>query len=142
MIVIHANWTSATLHLWGERVSGPEPSEVAAPGPDETAPTQPDTSFVSPDELRDIVGDLWDSLLASGASDHTLRLLLPHHGGLLLPSYIQGRLERLETEGTPSSLEVCTVPTLTFGPADSVDLLTARPMLARDNVRTGHSFSF
>lgn len=142
MIVIHANWTSATLHLWGERVSGPVPSEVVAPRPDETAPIQPDTSFLSPDELRDIVGDLWDSLLASGASDHTLRLVLPHRGGLLLPSFMQGRLEGLEREGTPSMLEVRTVPTLAFGPADSIDLLTARPMLARDHVRTGPSLTY
>ena len=80
MIALHALWTDATLHLWGERVSA---SPEGTAGADSTAEESP-AFLVSHTELQRRVGDQWDSLLISGARCSELELLLPYSDGCLV----------------------------------------------------------
>ncbi len=75
-------------------------------------------------ELHEAIGDLTpDGLLASIAAEGSLRLWLPSSEGRPLSS----RPETLENNGDASgaTLEETTVPALSFGPADTIDLLTS-----------------
>ncbi len=163
MIVLHALWTDATLHLWGERRvrrdaasaaeegtlgerEGPGVRTKRAGGMVRTAdPTSDEHSgsfAVAHDELRRIAGDLWDNLLISGAVRSLVTLHLPHRGGRLVSSE--------EVEGSvaspvgvePASLRPCPVETLAFSPADAVDLLTTAPTFEREDIHSGGSLRY
>jgi len=143
MIVIHAHWTTATLHLWGHR--SPATSDaVARPCVNHTArATGADGAFLSTNELRDVVGDLWDSLLVSGATAAPLTLRLPHRGAALLPCRGRDRSPGDADGGSgPATLMPVKVSTLAFSPADAVDLLASRPLSPRDGVITGPSLQY
>ncbi|MFQ5590489.1 MAG: DEAD/DEAH box helicase [Phycisphaerae bacterium] len=90
MIVLHALWNDATLHLWGGR-SHHQPSDVARSA-DVVADSQadPTPSALRHDDLRQLAGDVWDSLLITGASPSQLTLHLPHEGRCLAPSPTTG----------------------------------------------------
>jgi SNF2 family DNA or RNA helicase len=142
MIVFHAIWTDGTLHLWAEQKDGADSAEApratTLPSPNSLA----QLSTLGHDELRGRVGDLWDSLLISGAGVSELTLHLPHRDGRALPCW-QGPLSRGDLPPEHGlSLQPYTVPTLTFSAADAVDLLTGPPSLHRAGVRSGASLRF
>lgn len=116
---------------------------------------------VSRDVLRSILGDVYDSLLVSGAAGSELTLRLPHRNGRPIPSRSPpdppaqrgtsvtsdpdvGRSEPDVREETSAcvSLLPSRVPTLVFGGADAVDLLTASPVVTRDDVCIGASLRY
>ncbi len=168
MIVLHAIWTDGALHLWGERAllepgdstgesarAGGPPSAPAGAAA-ECAPGQPPpvpsvfALAVGHTALRRSVGDVYDSLLVSGADASELALRLPHRGELPVPSPVRG------SDGVPAdparppprdasdglSLRTCRVPTLVFSPPDAMDLLTACPRFVQENVAGGASLTY
>ena len=87
MIVLHALWIDTRLHLWGEHRHDGDGTGVARGG-SEARGDAPRVPFAASEvELRRVVGDVWDSLLVSGATGSTLALLLPHQGGRPLHSW-------------------------------------------------------
>jgi len=136
MTTIHAIWHHATLHLWGER---------DAEGVRKTGET--DTSrdavkgklWLSPDELRQVLGDVRDSLLVSGATNAALDLELPAYNGAVLSS--MGSADVAARHGALASLP-CRIATLKFSPADAMDLLTATPPLIGHVVEAGDSLRY
>ena len=99
MLTVHANWFNTHLYLWGD-VPTRADSSVAANGRF--------GRLVSAGELRQQLGDHWDSLLMSEAGDSALVLRLP-------PSTVAGAWN--ETE----------IPALRFTPADAYDVLQRLP---------------
>lgn len=160
MMILHAIWSDASLHLWGER--RPEPSAGPADGrtfrPPDTprTPDQPRADHARADAadgsasrwlcfamddgaLRRTLGDVYDSLLVSGASSGSLTLRIPHRNGQPLASNGFALPQRLSREDEAASLEPVRVPTLVFAAADAIDLLAGSPSLARDDLRLGAS---
>lgn len=142
MICLHAIWTDSALHVWGERAPlGPEASSPSGVG-DERQPAAhlsgedvpAAMSVMAADELRGLVGELEDGLLASGAAGSSVTLLLPSMGAGPIPSLF----------GCPPSamLQEATVPTLRFEPSDALDFLTGLPRYERREVRSGGSLRF
>ena len=135
MIALQAVWADATLHLWGEHVfpqateSTDEPAQETGGG---CGPAK--LAVVSHDELRGSLGDLWDSLLIFGAGETHLSLDLPHLD--LDP------VSLFEAVPEGAVLRTFDVPTLTFGPADAVDLLAAAPVLPREDLMAGDSLRY
>ncbi len=84
MIGLHGIWTSDVLHVFGERLADDEPSDRSSTTPAESAPCHP--FALNEDELRDVVGDLTDSLLVTGAGAGQLTLQLPTRNNRPLPS--------------------------------------------------------
>ena len=153
MIVFHAIWTNATLHLWGEHCSaedaarGRELAESAAqaeacgsvsPG------SQPPlcSSALAEEVLRRSVGDVYDSLLVSGAASSELTLRLPHRNGRPVPSVVATTSPAVADRSHDILLVPCRVPTLAFAPADAVDLLTASPGFGRGDVHGSTSLCY
>ncbi len=157
MMILHTIWTDRVLHLWGEAVDRmPEvtTNEADHAGSQRSMPCAvtalPETG-AAPEWLdeaadwnvvRDVVGDIFDSLLASGAVRSEAALMLPHRG----VSYIPSVHAVDETPGPLSAADVVLLPrrvrTLVFTPADAVDLLTSKPALSRDDVRLGASLRY
>ena len=142
MIRLHAIWTSSALYVWGERApGGPEASSsTEAEGenlpavPLAEAEPPPVMTVLSADELRGLVGELEDGLLASGAAGLDLQLRLPGTDAGPLPSLV---------ECPPSAtLREATVPALRFEPSDALDFLTGLPRYERSDVRSGGSLRF
>ncbi|MGB2987481.1 MAG: DEAD/DEAH box helicase, partial [Phycisphaerae bacterium] len=155
MIVLHATWFDGTLHLWGEQCAegsvnrSPEgarrSARAEALGSTDTGSSTPLFPFaVTENTLRRSVGDLYDSLLVSGAVSTELTLRLPHAGGEPIPSWASRWSAQASSCGSPEalSLQACRVPTLAFSPADAVDLLTSSATLARDDIRGGASLRY
>jgi len=191
---LHAIWTDAALHLWGERAADsavdggtPERQEPSASAPwgdatgrvdDPTCtlrrwttqpkrlggalrtifvsptskevghPAQADTagvgalvSAVSHDVLRRIIGNLYDSLLVTGAVDAELTLRLPHADGEPALSFAP-TLPATPDRPVPLQLLPCRVPTLMFAPADAVDLLTSVANLANESATIAASLRY
>ncbi len=164
MIVFHAIWTEATLHLWGERW----PAEEA--NGDLSEPRTEDGRYagvrcscaqaeacgtgrrrsqvplfplaVAEDALRGSVGDVYDSLLVSGATSSVLTLRLLHCNGQYVSSRAASTSPADPAVVRKVSLLPFRVPTLAFAPADAVDLLTASPVLAPADVRSGASLRY
>ena len=81
MILVHAIWHNAALHLWGECASKDKDS-ITPEAASSTSPQALDTLLISsPQDLRTLIGDHWDSLLVSEARPATLTLNLPHRAG-------------------------------------------------------------
>ncbi|UCC29478.1 MAG: hypothetical protein JSU86_14905, partial [Phycisphaerales bacterium] len=153
MIVFHAIWTNATLHLWGEHCPAedpvrdlelaestvhPEPCGSVSQGP------QPLLCSIALTEevLRRSVGDVYDSLLVSGAASSELTLRLPHRNGRPVPSAVAATSPAVADRSQDVLLVPCRVPTLAFAPADAVDLLTASPGFGRGDVHGGASLCY
>ena len=73
MVIFHTIWTDGRLHVWGEQVAQPDENGVRL-------------QTLGHDELRYRAGDIWDSLLVSGAELALIRLRLPSLNGVPLPS--------------------------------------------------------
>jgi len=96
MLTVHANWFSTHLYLWGElRTESPE------------AAGRISDRLVSAGELRQKLGDHWDSLLMSEAADAALTLRLPDADG---------------------AWKETSLPALRFAPADAYDVLQRLPV--------------
>lgn len=108
MITFNAHWTDATLNLWAA-----QNGSTASPG-----------TFMEHDRLRRRAGDLWDSLLISGASESCLNLLLPAPGG------------------NGAAMVRAEVPVLQFTPADTIDLLSHLPRTDSDAATMGSSMHY
>lgn len=139
MFVLHAVWSEATLHLWGEWVSD------SAGGADRTASTSGSPRdgcelAVPHQELRRSVGDSWDSLLISGASNGTLTLRLPHGDGRYINSSVLRGME--DGAALSSQLIPCEIPTLVLGPSDAIDLLTSSAGYSDEAPRESASLKF
>lgn len=131
-MTLHALWTSAGLHVWGDQRpdeitrTAPPPVEPASPGNDlptlgsvatATLTLPQHHAALAHDQLRNAVGDLTgDGLLASSAIAAQLDLFLPHDANGPIP-YGQ------DPVGNPY-LAVVRVPTLVFSPAQVGDLLS------------------
>jgi len=156
MIVLHAIWTDAKLHVWGEASgalstatggegdrgegSHPQPMTATRPPGEESPPWL--VEALHSEGVRNVVGDVFDSLLASGATSSELAVGLPHANGSYLPS-MQAAAATSEGAGDGVvRLATCRVPTLAFTPADAVDLLTSTAIAARDEVQLGASFAY
>jgi len=156
MIILHAIWTHARLHLWGEdcaprraELESPEVGGEVSPTGDGagvadggSASSRMHPMAVAEDALRGVVGDVFDSLLVSGAASSSLALRLPCRDGRPVPSRDTSAPVDESSQTPALSLEPLRVPTLVFAPADAVDLLTASPLLARDGVQCGASMNY
>ncbi|MCH8250909.1 MAG: DEAD/DEAH box helicase [Planctomycetes bacterium] len=105
---IQAIWTDGTLHLWGRRCGDDETGQPVQQPKTDHAGAGGTGGFLDIDELRREVGDVWDSLLASGAGASTLRLRMPHKDGRVVRASSSARAAGVG-EGPPS-------PALTGGP--------------------------
>ncbi|MHC4695202.1 MAG: DEAD/DEAH box helicase [Planctomycetota bacterium] len=152
MIVLHALWADAGLHLWGERCVHATVGSTEAVG--ESA-AHPVPFAVPDDELRRITGDLWDSLLITGATSSRLILRLPHRNGKLVSSLAAGsdardgehsatapREREIPPDFQAAVLSPCPIRTLAFSPTDAVDLLTTIPTFEREEIHSGASLRY
>jgi non-specific serine/threonine protein kinase len=117
-LFLHGVWARSRLHLWGERPAANHvhdaPPRRAGPA---TSPRHPRACSVA--ELHDRVGELIaDGLLASAVDESTLDLWLPASPAGPAPSATNGGCAATTILGRYS------VPTLAFGPADAIDLLS------------------
>ena len=138
MFVLHAVWSEAALHLWGNRFSesaGSQDRAIESP----MAGSPDDRLGVPHDELRRSVGDIWDSLIISGATNGSLQLRLPYQNGPPTPSATAGATKE---EDAVCELVSYELPTLRFGPADAVDLLTSTARHSDDSPSVGASLRF
>ena len=134
MIILHAHWHDALLHLWGER---------AQPDSDQRETSRrrrfvPSAEFALPlEDLRPVLGDIWDSLLVTGATDGRLELQLPRVGNAIVPSQMvlptNGR-DNQDNSEPDVTLGAHQLNAVTFAAADALDLLAACPIAARDDV--------
>ncbi len=116
MACLYAIWNRSTLHLWARRAK-------------KTATEKSNSSpFIDRNELRKLLGDHCDTLLIQDARDNSIDLLLP-----CLDHCIIFRTEQ-PAELKTSTLVKHTIPTLTFSPADAIDLLTSLPSVARHEI--------
>ncbi len=128
MVVLHCIWFDSTLHLWGERASaqlgGEEDLHDDCEAAIEGKLRHPDA--LGPVDLHAVVGELSpDGLLASIAGESSLDLWLPSRDGV--PLSCRDLDFEPDEVGTSVDLQVCTVPTLVFAPAEAVDLLVSLP---------------
>jgi len=119
MIALQGMWAGDLLHVWGLPPNG------AAGGA-----SAHDAVSISHDQLRDGIGDGWDSLLASGATASELRLRLP-----------AAALER-GAACSNGGMRTCSVHTLCFAPSDAIDLLTTAPYSSWQTFEVAPSFRF
>ena len=142
MIIIHALWTNAQLHLWGEHALPPTRKNEESNGSNDKRP-RAEPFAASHQELRQCIGDSWDSLLVSGAKSSALALRLPHVEGRPVPSTASHLLAATGSHAhKKAELQPCRVRTLVFEPADAVDLLSGSPAYARADVRCGDSLRY
>ena len=142
MIILHAHWHQALLHLWGERAQ----PDLDHPETSHRLRLVPSAEFALPlDELRPVLGDIWDSLLVTGAADGRLGLQLPCVGNAIvssqtvLPTNGKDKSDRREPDVRLAAHELGAV---TFAAADALDLLAACPGTARDDVILGDSAKY
>lgn len=127
MVRLHANWFRGQLHLWGEATEprahpGASEERQGAGGGAATAQAiaSDPLALLSPGELRDRLGDVCDALLVAEAAVGRLTLLVPHCDGRPMAS-------GSASDGGPADLRELPVETLTFAPADAVDVLISLP---------------
>ncbi|MGD2109420.1 MAG: DEAD/DEAH box helicase [Phycisphaerae bacterium] len=153
MIVLHALWTKSTLHVWAEDADAPEPPprDTASSTPEiDPTPAADDADTTPPplaqaathDRIRDVVGGVFDSLLASEAKTSKLNLRLPHRNATYVSSVDEAQTTPAREEPGALRLSTRRVPTLAFAPADAVDLLTTTPATTREEVRLGASLGY
>ena len=83
MLILHAYWHHALLHLLGERAHPDRDQRETSRRRELVASTE----FALPvEELRPVLGDIWDSLLVTGATDCRLGLRLPSVGNAIVSS--------------------------------------------------------
>jgi len=119
MIALQGMWAGDMFHVWGlpqDGVAGRASAPVGV--------------SISHDQLRDGIGDGWDSLLASGATASELRLKLP-------AAALEGGAARANGE-----LRTCSVNTLCYAPSDAIDLLTTAPRSSWRTFDVAPSFRF
>ena len=142
MIVLHAHWTDGLLHLWGQEVPA-ETKDIQRPAGRSDGRKEPRAvSTLADEELRGTVGDAWDSLLVSGAASAHLDLLLPSCDGRLTPPLAEVPGVAGASPSSRSALQRTRVPTIAFGPADAVDLLTGLPKFTRQELNCGGSLRY
>jgi len=151
MILLNAIWTDGAIHLWGQHLPKACPAQRMSDGrfvadPRDGSASHPESAPqestmpsswepVSDQQLRQVVGDLWDNLLVSDARSERLTLRLP---------LVEGRFVS-SVENMPAcsvSLAPCEVETLAFAPADTIDLLSSPPALFKHDVRGTDSLRF
>jgi len=142
MIVLQAVWTDAALHLWGQRCAETA-RDGGGPGDTSDGSVEPATARLVPvDDLRSLAGDLWDTLLVSGATSSHLTLRLPHLMGNLLSPRDPCGSRKSPSDDAAASLLPCRVETLAFSAADAVDLLTSIPTFEREEIHVGASLRY
>ena len=152
MIVVHTNWFEGKLHVWGERASrapdssGPSRTvEAPTPGvaPVETLPScDTYSAAVGENELRDRLGEVFDSLLVANAESGELTLRLPFRGRVPISSKrVPEDSDRAQHD---SPIELCTrrIGSLVFAPADTIDLLTGGSAFGAPDLVEGDSLRF
>lgn len=137
-MILHTIWTGSQLHLWGES----HKTESSTDRQGSPFATSSNGYSVTRDDLRQHVGDVWDSLLVSGAQDSSLSLLLPHDQDKVVPSWSlpsapDGEISRAEIKFLPVAID-----SITFSPADAVDLLGNLPSFIRVDVKLGTSLHY
>ena len=128
MVLIHAVWCGDRLHLWGERRVDELLPQAECPGHSFEGDRPQRSSFaISCRELRSLLGEVWDGLLVSVGQDASLLLRLPHADGRLASPWQQSVPSQQVEPVSPPVLATCKIATISFEPADAVDLLTAPP---------------
>jgi hypothetical protein len=133
MLLVHAIWSKGVLHVWGERV--PAARVVGGDRADPPTSTARILQPIDAVELREAIGDVWDSLAVSSASVSSIELNLPHEDGRPLPSL-------MPIDGAGASLLPISLPSLAFSPADAIDLLAEAPALPREDTAGTDSLRF
>ncbi len=145
MMTLEAIWTNDALHVWSlsdptgdDRQAVRLPARATAPSDRASRPVG-----ATSEQIRHCIGDGWDSLLASGASASSLRLLLP------VPASREDQLcDPTDAAPDPSSessfgsFAEYHVPSLAFQPADAIDLLTAQAVATLRDVHLAPSFRY
>jgi len=138
MIALHGIWTFDSLHVFGEHPAQGDRVDRVSSAPDGPAPWHP--FALANDELRDVVGELTDSLLVSEAAAGQLTLRLPTRDGRPLPS------EAVSTpaEHAPDTivLQPWRLASLVFPPPDALELLTTLPAFMHHDPHAGASLRY
>lgn len=113
MITLQANWVGNGLHVWGLR----------------------DGETLAHDELRRVLGDAWDTLLASAADEAGISLRWPDSN--------DRPLDEKRPSPTRGDATLRTIPTLAFTASEAMDLL-AMPLSGSTQaaVEAGDSLRF
>ncbi len=128
------------LHVWGKRSVEHVRGEMPPHG--QTGTPLAVDPFITAAKLRRHIGDVWDSLLISGAADSELMLRLPD-GEPTPPSTAGGTDDVASDTGKPQqALIPRSVESLAFAPADAVDFLAGVPDHGSAVVRCGASYRY
>lgn len=136
---LNAVWCDGQLHVWGMAPPLCDQVDVADKA---IRVGDDDLHLVDGVVLRQVVGDFLDSLLVSGAVASDLVLRLPKSTGS------QQAHDLADTEGSgavavaSTNLVATSVPTLAFGPADAIDLLTSLPATDHEQVHCSPSLRY
>jgi SNF2-related domain/SNF2 Helicase protein/Helicase conserved C-terminal domain len=127
MIDLHAIWTDRALHLWGMSEEATKNGHRHSGNGNGSPARYPQA--VSIDQLRSLAGDNWENLLIADAKSSEM--------SLRLPTQPNGK-----PTATEEPLSTYAVPTLAFGPADAIDLLSSLPREPDDGVAIGGSLRY
>lgn len=140
-MILHAIWTGNRLHFWGESLKGV--SDSNNPGNSCSTYVESNPNFsLNHTVLRQCVGDVWDSLLVSGATDSELTVRLPHQDGYPIASFSTMASRDVHNASVAITLQPLTIDTISFTPADAVDLLGTLPTHFHGDVEFGASLSY
>lgn len=153
MFNLHAIWSSGRLHLIGRAAIDPSkgPAFASAKSLDEPGstsgsesgpralaprscdPAAPDGSWVSPDDIKCLIGDAWSSFAALEATADQLTLFLRDHR------------EETDTgveDRSASRTKPVMVPTLSLAVSDAMDLLCTPPRSFPPAFALGETFVY
>ncbi len=137
---LQALWHNQGLHFWaidnGAARTTPDGDADRFWTADEV-----ESRVVPEGELRQTLGDLWDTLLASAVPTETLNLRVPIAKPVEIPPTPETSTAVTETKAE-NALRTVTVPSLVISPADAVDVLTTWPDYAPHDARRGSSFRY
>jgi len=134
-LVVHGLWARGEFHLWGSRRFQPQAVESGGDSNESAQAATENVRVLDAENLRAHVGDLWESLLISGAADRAVELQFPCQPGSIAPFLSK-------SPHSPVAVEWRSYPvsTLAFSVSDAVDLLSA-PVTSPD-VQLSDSFRY
>ncbi len=146
MIQLQANWSGNALHVWATRVGAVVTSNAS--GDDAAVSASVDSVTVRGDALRNLIGDVWDSLLVQEGSDGRLTLSLPFDSRGL---YLGPKKRDASGDAAPSAAQdaareitfrATDIETISFSVSDAVDFLTSPRSTPRASFTFADSFLY